>query len=86
MSGDDRASWAEGLILVPWWLSVLVCLLGNIVIWQLLPAYVATHRQGWMQPDGYAGVKTILSNLFNMAMIITFVCSLLGNFASKRRK
>lgn len=90
MARRGRTSLAEDLIMAPWWVSVVVCLIGNIVIWWILPAYLEVNRHGGvtggMLPDGYAGAKLVLGKMFNLAMGIVIAFSLLFNFVLKRRR
>jgi hypothetical protein len=90
MARRGRTSLAEDLMLAPWWVSVVFCLIGNIVIWLIIPLYLEANRHGGvtggMLPDGYAGAKPVISQFFNLAMIIVFAFSLLYNFVLKKRR
>jgi uncharacterized membrane protein YtjA (UPF0391 family) len=76
--------------MAPWWASVIVCLVGNLVIWVLIPAYFEANRPGGvtdgMLTGGYAGAKPYISKMFNMVMVVVFVLSLINNFVVKKRK
>jgi hypothetical protein len=88
MARCGRTSLAEDLMMAPWWASVIFCLVGNIVIWLIIPSYLEANRHGGvtggMSIDGYAGAKPHISQLFNLAMMIIFVFSLICNYLLKK--
>lgn len=89
MARKNRNSLAEELIMAPWWVSVLICLIGNVIIWWLLPGYFEANRHGGVTgnllPDGYAGAKSFLARIFNLVMGIVILFSLVFNFVIKGR-
>ena len=84
-----KTSLAEDLIMAPWWVSLIVCAIGNTMIWVAIPYFLeANNTSGLassMLTGGYAGAKPVLSLLFNLAMAIVFVFSLLYNFVFTKR-
>jgi hypothetical protein len=85
-----RTSLAEDLMMAPWWVSIVVCAIGNIVIWLIIPEYLEANRPGGvmdgMLVGGYAGAQLGLSKMFILAMAIVFVFSLVFNFVLKKRQ
>lgn len=86
----QRTSMAEDLIMAPWWVTPIICLIGNIAIWYVIPSYLEANRAGGitggMLTGGYAGAQPGLAKLFNLAMAIVFAFSLFYNFVLKRRR
>lgn len=89
MSRKDRTTLAEDLIMAPWWVSLVVCFIGNLIIWFAIPAYLEANNPAGitsgMLTGGYVGAKPLLAKFFNLAMSIVFGFSLLYNFVLKRR-
>ena len=81
MARQGRTTLAEDLIMAPWWVSVVVCLVGNVVIWWIIPAYFEANRHGGVTggllPDGYAGAMPTIAKMFNLVMGIVIAFSLL---------
>ena len=81
---------AEDLIMASWWVTPIVCAIGNIAIWFVIPAYLEANRTsgitGGMLTGGYAGAQPFLAKMFNLAMAIVFAFSLFYNFVLKRRR
>lgn len=85
-----RTSLAEDLMMAPWWVSVVLCIIGNIVIWFVIPGYLEANRPGGitanMLTGGYEGAKPIVSKFFNLAMALVFVFSLFNSYFVKKRR
>ena len=88
MNRRGRTSLAEDLIMAPWWLSLVVCAIGNVIIWLAIPAYLEANNPtgvtSGMLTGGYAGAKLGLAKFFNLAMVIVFGFSLLYNFVLRK--
>lgn len=86
----QRNSFAENLIMAPWWVSIVVCAIGNIVIWFVIPEYLEANKSGGitggMLTGSYAGAQPFLAKMFNLAMAIVFAFSLFYNFLLKKRR
>jgi len=86
---STRTSLAEDLIMAPWWLSLVLWVIGNLIILVAIPAYLEANNPNGvasgMLTGGYAGAKPILTKFFNLAMAIVVGFSLLYNFVLKRR-
>ncbi len=85
---QQRTSMAEDLLMAPWWVIPLVCIIGNIVIWFVISACLEAVRTGWitggMLTGGYAGAQLLLAKMFNLAMAIVFAFSLFYKFVLMR--
>ena len=83
-------SFAEDLIMAPWWLNVFVCSIGNIFIWLIIPGYLAINWSGditnGMLTSGYAVAQPVISMIFNIAMALFFVVSFSYNLMLKKRR
>jgi hypothetical protein len=90
MSRRDKTTTMENLIMAPWWVSLVVCVIGNLIIWFAIPAYLEANNPAGitsgMLTNGYAGAKPVLVNFFNMVMAIVFGFSLLNNFVLREKR
>lgn len=90
MSRRGKTSLAEDLIMAPWWVSLIVFAIGNVIIWFVIPAYLEANNPAGvtsgMLTGGYAGAKPGLAKFFNLAMAIVFGFSLLYNFVLSNRR
>jgi len=85
---STRTSLAEDLIMAPWWVSLVLWVIGNLIILVAIPAYLEANMPagvlGGMLTNGYAGAQPVLVKFFNLVMAIVFGFSLLNNFVLKR--
>lgn len=76
--------------MAPWWVSLVVCIIGNLIIWFAIPAYLEANNSigitSGLLINGYSGAKPVLANFFNLAMAIVFGFSLLYNFVLSNRR
>jgi len=79
---------AEDLLMAPWWVIPIVCILINIVIRFVIPAGLEAIRTGWITggllAGGYAEAQLILAKMFNLAMAMVFAFSLFYKFVLMR--
>ncbi len=76
-------SFADELITTPWWVIVAVCVIGNLLIWVVIPEYIEVSRLGG-NIDGvlicrYSAAQTTVSKIFNLAMVVFFIFSRFNN-------
>src|ERR1039457_2535170 len=87
---DQLITFAEDLLMAPWWLSVFVCSIGNIFIWLIIPGYLAINRLGdntdGILTVGYAGALPVISDIYNIAMALFFIVSFSYNLMLKKRR
>ena len=85
---QQKTSMAENLLMAPWWVIPLVCVIGNIIIRFVIPAKLEASPAGVITGDtltfGYAGLQLLLAKMFNLAMAIIFVFSLFYKFVLMR--
>jgi hypothetical protein len=84
----QRTLMVEDLLMAPWWVIPIVCILINIVIWFVIPAGLEAIRTGGitggMLTGGYAGAQLLLAKMFNLAMALVFAFSLFYKFVLMR--
>jgi hypothetical protein len=89
MRRRSRTTLVEDVIMAPWWISLVLWVIGNLIILFAIPAYleanISTGILGGMLTNGYAGAQPVLVKFFNLVMAIVFGFSLLNNFVFKRR-
>jgi hypothetical protein len=77
----NRTSLAENLLMAPWWVSVVVCGIGNVIIWYTILAYLEANNPvgvaSGMLTGGYAVAQPVLAKFFNLATAIVLGFSLL---------
>ncbi|HBA73170.1 MAG: hypothetical protein A2X82_01415 [Geobacteraceae bacterium GWC2_55_20] len=76
-------SFAGELITAPWWVIAAVCVIGNLLIWLVIPEYIEVSRLSG-NIDGeligrYAAAQSTVSKIFNLAMVVFYIFSRFNN-------
>lgn len=86
----SRTALVEDVIMAPWWVSLVLWVIGNLIILFAIPAYLEANIPagilGGMLTNGYSGAQPVLVKFFNLVMAIVFGFSLLNNFVLNRMR
>ncbi|MDU0457645.1 MAG: hypothetical protein RW306_02835 [Geobacteraceae bacterium] len=79
----QSTSFTYELITTPWWVSAAICIIGNLLIWVVVPEFIEVGRLGG-SIDGvmacrYAAAQSTISKIFNLAMVVFFIFTLFNN-------
>lgn len=73
-----------------WWMSIVVCVIGNMLIWLVIPEYLDLKKPGGITNDtlisGYAAVQAVVAKIFNLVMALIFAWSLHYNFGPNKKR
>lgn len=76
-------SFADELIAAPWWVVVAVCVIGNLLIWLVIPEFIEVSRlSGNIAGEligRYTAAQSTVSKIFNLAMVVFFIFSRFNN-------
>lgn len=68
-----------GLMSAPWWISLILLIVVNIIIQAIIPAFLSarasTGPTGELLTGGYSGAKNGLSMMFSMVLCFTMAIS-----------
>ncbi len=80
----------ETLMYLPWWVSLVLLIVGNIGIRMIIPAYFHENTSkglmGGMLSGAVEGAMPFIANMFTMVMVVALGLSLFREFMQKRRQ
>jgi len=79
----QTTSFTYELITTPWWVSASICIIGNLLIWVVVPEFIEVGRLGGsidsVMACRYVAVQSTISKIFNLAMVVFFIFTLFNH-------
>jgi len=89
MARKAKNSLFEDLICAPWWVSLVVLIIGNIGLRLIIPAYfqasASSGPAGAALTKGIGGAMPTIANMFSLVVVIAMLFSLIRAFLQSRK-